>query len=238
MRLQSIRDSRRCHVLNCCQANAILENFPYYNNYVDLTRMELSALHTVQPGPPASVAFIGSGPLPLSSICLARSENKPRVLNIDREADAITISMELCKRLGEPAQQIHFNCIEADSSEISLEGYDVVYLAALVGNTQREKEDLLKSVVARMRKGSLVVVRSADGLRRLLYPVNALLARLYNVREVAEDDKILILEQEFDHSSNAVRDLLHICLVTHPYNHIINSVIVGMVRGAASNVKR
>jgi len=66
---------------------------------------------------------------------------------------------------------MHFNCVEADSSELSLEDCDVVYLAALVGHTQKEKERILRGVVGRMRKGTLVVARSAHGLRRLLYPV-------------------------------------------------------------------
>jgi len=155
-----------------CQANALLEQFPYYSNYVDLTRLELSALHAANPMSPGSIAFIGSGPLPLSSICLSRSEGKPRVLSIDHSTEAISNSKALWKKLGGTAENTNFSCAEADDCGISLEGYDVVYLAALVGNTQEEKENLLRSVVGRMRKGSLVVVRSSHGLRKLLYPVS------------------------------------------------------------------
>ena len=164
------------------QVNTLLKSFPYYENYVDLTRLELSAIHAAQPTPPGSIAFIGSGPLPLSSICLARSEGKPRVLNIDHNADAIDRSKELWKNLGATAENIHFNCVGADDSTISLEDYDVVYLAALVGNTQEQKEYLLRNVVRRMRKGSLVVVRSAHGLRRLLYPVSLIEFSRYKIK--------------------------------------------------------
>jgi len=52
-----------------------------------------------------------------------------------------------------------------------LEDTDVVYLAALVGSTQLEKEKLLVGVASRMKAGSLLLVRSAHGLRTLLYPV-------------------------------------------------------------------
>ena len=154
-----------------CEANKILEKFPYYDNYVDLTRLELASLHAADPHPPESIAFIGSGPLPLSSLSLARSDGKPRLLNIDHNADAVSKSRDLWRRLGGTANQMLFSCVEADSPEISLEGYNIVYLAALVGKTQEEKEQLLRSVVRRMREGALVVVRSAHGLRRLLYPV-------------------------------------------------------------------
>lgn len=104
------------------------------------------------------------------------------MLNIDHNADAIDRSKELWKNLGATAENIHFNCVGADDSTISLEDYDVVYLAALVGNTQEQKEYLLRNVVRRMRKGSLVVVRSAHGLRRLLYPVSLIEFSRYKIK--------------------------------------------------------
>lgn len=47
----------------------LLSTFPYYSNYVDLTRLELAALQAVDPMPPQKIAFIGSGPMPLTSLC-------------------------------------------------------------------------------------------------------------------------------------------------------------------------
>jgi nicotianamine synthase len=49
--------------------------------------------------------------------------------------------------------------------------FDVVYLAALVGSTQEEKEVLLINIVGKMRERAILVVRSAHGLRRALYAV-------------------------------------------------------------------
>jgi nicotianamine synthase len=147
--------------------------FPYYENYLDLTRMELSAIHAVTPITPQKIAFIGSGPLPLSSICLYQALNTSvspfTVLNIDHDHDALVQSSSLCQKLGHGGMQ--FVCEAAGSLQRGLEEFDVVYLAALVGSTQLEKEKLLVSVAARMKEGSLLVVRSAHGLRTLLYPV-------------------------------------------------------------------
>jgi nicotianamine synthase len=155
-----------------------LRGFPYYENYIDLTRIELAAIHAVIPKLPHQIAFIGSGPLPLSSLCLYQSINsgdtvlKSRVLNIDHNEEAITLSASLCEKLGAEGEGMEFVCALAGAPTQSLEKFDVVYLAALVGATQEEKEELLVAVVAQMRDGALLVVRSANGLRTLLYPVS------------------------------------------------------------------
>jgi hypothetical protein len=67
---------------------------------------------------------------------------------------------------------MHF--LHRDASKITdLRDYDVVYLAALVGCGQIEKEAVVRRVVAQMREGALVVIRTSWGLRGLLYPVSA-----------------------------------------------------------------
>lgn len=59
----------------------------------------------------------------------------------------------------------------ADSNDLALSDYDIVWLAALVGGIQKDKEVILKNVVGKMRKGSLLVMRGAWGLRSVLYCV-------------------------------------------------------------------
>jgi nicotianamine synthase len=143
--------------------------------------MELCALQAVCPSPPKKIAFIGSGPLPLSAICLSQNLEEsgtsnipepglPSVLNIDKVPDAISQSRILVEKLG--ATKMYFSCQEIGRSDLDLRSFDVVFLAALVGETQEEKEKLLISVVRSMREGALVVIRTAHGLRQLLYPVN------------------------------------------------------------------
>lgn len=156
----------------------LLRAFPYYENYVDLTRMELSAIHAVTPSPPKMIAFIGSGPLPLTSWCLCQALDKASgiqgsttVLNIDSNPQAIVQSRALAERLGRSARGMQFSCQAAGSSDLDLRRFDVVYLAALVGMTQEEKERVLTEIVRGMRVGSLLVIRTGHGLRSLLYPV-------------------------------------------------------------------
>lgn len=160
-----------------------MTEFPYYENYVDLTRMELSAIHAINPSTPRSVVFIGSGPLPMTSLCMYQtleSNKSPEledhsenvVINIDHDSKALSQSSALCKKLGQRAKGMQFICQEAESLGPELQACDVVFLAALVGTTQEEKEAVLTSIVAKMRVGSLLVVRTAHSLRTLLYPVS------------------------------------------------------------------
>lgn len=145
--------------------------------------MELSALYAINPIPPGKIAFIGSGPLPLSSLCLSHALSNGHaahkqtqtqlitVLNIDNNPQAISQSSALVKSLGTKAKGMQFLCREAGTSPLNLKAFDIVYLAALVGMTQEEKERVLIHVVRGMRVSTLLVIRTAHGLRSLLYPV-------------------------------------------------------------------
>jgi len=230
-----------------------LQDFPYYQNYVDLTRLELAALYAITS--PSScliqkIAFIGSGPLPLSSLCLRdalNSKDSPfgmplqlttsflgmdkmeavstkgeleqiTIMNIDRDREAIEQSRKLCQALGVKGIGMEFFCAEiggaekieeedhrADGgknnrSEHGLQGYDVVFLAALVGENQEQKEMVVEEVVGRMKEGSILAVRSAQGIRGLLYPVSvlryffvsAVLGVFLYVSGVFSKDKIMV----------------------------------------------
>lgn len=50
--------------------------------------------------------------------------------------------------------------------------FDVVFLAALVGMNTSSKLAILEGLVRKLRPGTLVVARSAKGLRGVLYPVS------------------------------------------------------------------
>ncbi|KAL2130457.1 hypothetical protein VTI74DRAFT_6368 [Chaetomium olivicolor] len=199
---------------------ARLKTFPYYENYEDLTRLELCAILSTTKNPPKRVAFIGSGPLPLTSLCLLQAlkgdallkgmsapgkDEQPVVLNVDCDSSAIAASLSLCLALGETGRGMEFICAEATSPEKDLVEFDVVYMAALVGISQAEKEGIILEVVDRMRKGALLVARSSWGLRTCLYP-------------------------EVDLATGRLLERLEPCVVVHPYGQVVNSVIVAKLQ--------
>lgn len=157
----------------------MLLKFTYYDNYVDLVRMELNAISSVtldeQEGP-LQLAVLGSGPLPLTSLCILETLNKQKnqsvcIHNIDHDPWAISTSTELCRRLGHSPNTMCFHCVDVKSPSLDLYAFDVVYLAALVGTSREQKHDLVLDLVSRMRPGALLMLRSAHSLRGLMYPV-------------------------------------------------------------------
>lgn len=145
--------------------HAELNEFPYLGNYRLLSRMEVDAITSVANHQVRSVAFAGSGPLPLSSLYYAQDLGV-HVDNIDHDPAAIDASRRLAKALGRHDLRIH----HADVATVDLRGYDVVVLAALVGATAAEKATLVHQVAASMTPGALLLVRSTRGMRTLLYP--------------------------------------------------------------------
>lgn len=153
----------------------LLAAFPYYQNYLDLSRLECSTLEGFLSHPPTNVAFIGSGPLPLTSICMLDRFPDASVCNIDRDAGALRVSQKLCQEL-RYGERMSFVC--EDIAFPSTNGTDwfsfqVVFLAALVGTDTESKMAILTALAGKMSPGSLVVARSAWGLRGVLYPVGS-----------------------------------------------------------------
>ncbi|TPX70154.1 hypothetical protein SpCBS45565_g01963 [Spizellomyces sp. 'palustris'] len=195
-------------VVRILEGHGAINDFPYYNNYIDLTRLELNALLSLTPptAPPTQYIFIGSGPLPLTSICLAQElsdrfpERTQRIHNMDLSDRAIQTSSKLVgSKLDNEhiSQMMSFEVCDV-SNGVQLSEFDVVYLAALVGLDSGEKRKILERVRQEMRQGALLVVRSAHSLRGLLYPP-------------VEIDSL----EGFDP-----------LLVVHPHNHVINSVLI------------
>jgi hypothetical protein len=150
-------------------APAELDRFPYLENYRLLVALEWSAVQgAAGRRPPARVAFVGSGPLPLSPLLLA-NDHAVIVDGFDRDRRAVAQSQAVIAAL---APDVPLRIRHGDTTRCpDLRAYDVVVLAALVGSTPAAKRAVIRRVGARMRPGALLVARSAHGARTLLYPV-------------------------------------------------------------------
>ncbi|KAF1930543.1 Nicotianamine synthase, partial [Didymella exigua CBS 183.55] len=189
------------------QTRALLTTFPYHQNYIDLSRIECATLSAFLPSPttpPQNIAFIGSGPLPLTSLCILDIYPSAHVHNIDRDTSALAISRDLCSRLGY-ADRMSFACTDVGAvegeDETKWATFDVVFFAALVGMDTPSKLAILEDLVRKLRPGTLVVARSAKGLRGVLYPI----------LELGEDLERVGLEMLVE---------------VHPWTKVVNSIIV------------
>ncbi|KAF1846284.1 Nicotianamine synthase [Cucurbitaria berberidis CBS 394.84] len=190
---------------------SLLHTFPYYQNYIDLSRLECSILEAslaCSSTPPAKIAFIGSGPLPLTSLCVSDRYPNATVHNIDRDASALEVSQELCNQLGYGPRMTFADedVSQVDSKEKKdWKTFEVVFLAALVGMDTHSKLSILSSLALKLQPGTLVVIRSAQGLRSVLYPVF----------ELTDDIEKIGYE---------------VLVESHPWTKVVNSIIVLRVK--------
>ncbi|KAG9194046.1 hypothetical protein G6011_04081 [Alternaria panax] len=185
--------------------SSVLQTFPYYQNYVDLSRLECATIEAFLPTPPTKIAFIGSGPLPLTSLCFLNRYPDAHVHNVDRDASALFVSERLCKTMGYYDERMSFACeditLESTQSEPGWQSCEVIFLAALVGTDTHTKLTILKSMARKLAPGTLVVARSAQGMRSVLYP---------------------ILELSDDLQSVGFEILAEV----HPWTKVVNSIVV------------
>lgn len=141
------------------------QDYPYYDHYHRATRLEWGAVHTLSEGKVRRLLMVGSGPLPMTSMILARQGVE--VTNLDISGPANQIAQQLLTSL-EDFPPMKF--ITADLLDYAqLADFDAVWLAALAG-TENQKCHILKHLQHHMKPGAWLLTRTATRLRTLLYP--------------------------------------------------------------------
>ena len=156
-------------IVDAVDPDTRLAAFPYWDNYQELTTLERHTLAGVglELGRVRRICFLGGGPLPLSALLMSRDLAVP-VDVVDVSEEAVALGAAVARRLSMPTQA-HFH--QADAEDFAaVADSDVVVLAALVGLDHSAKRHILQSLSHRMRPGSMLIARSAHGLRTLLYP--------------------------------------------------------------------
>lgn len=171
-----------------------LARFPYQNNYTLLVERELALLKETGTtfSKNNSILVVGSGPLPLTYIELAK-QSSAHIELVDSSKEAIDLSQRFCDALDLTA--VHHNGF---AETITLEKqYDVILLAALVGDSYREKQVVIANLKKYLNPNGRLLARSAVESRSLLYP------------QITGDFKGLTLLAEH-----------------HPKDEIINSILI------------
>lgn len=149
----------------CDQPEFGLANlFKYKNwgNYESLVGEELKQLRKIiRPEEITSpIVFVGSGPLPLSAVLLHLRWNVS-VFCVDIDPDACEAARLMMERshLGDKVQ-----IVLGDGAEFDYAAFQHVFIASLV--TQKDK---VLEQIRRTNPDALVAIRTAEGIRRLMY---------------------------------------------------------------------
>ncbi|XP_059651037.1 nicotianamine synthase-like [Cornus florida] len=146
--------------------------FPYYSNYIKLSQLEFTILSQHCTHVPSRVAFVGSGPLPFTSIVLASFHlTSTSFHNYDIDPSANSMASRLVSSDPDLSKRMFFHTNDIMNVTSELKDYDVVFLAALVGMDKAEKIRVIDHLANYMDPGALLMLRSAHGARAFLYPV-------------------------------------------------------------------
>ncbi|KAJ6765709.1 NICOTIANAMINE SYNTHASE [Salix purpurea] len=173
--------------------------FPYYGNYVKLASIEYRILNESGVSQPRKVAFVGSGPLPLTSFIMATHHMKlTHFDNFDIDEAANDVARQIVASDHELEKRMKFETGDITEVQEKLSEYDCIFLAALVGMSKVDKVKILGHIRKYMKEGGVLLVRSAKGARAFLYPV-------------VEEQDVLGFE---------------LLSIYHPTNDVINSVVL------------
>uniref|UniRef100_A0A6N2KUA9 Nicotianamine synthase n=1 Tax=Salix viminalis TaxID=40686 RepID=A0A6N2KUA9_SALVM len=148
-----------------------LNIFPYYPNYLKLSHLEFNILNQHHTNVPGKVAFVGSGPLPLTSIVLARNHLTTTSFH-NYDIDLLQLkALQLVTSHPDLSSRMFFHTTDIMKVTSELQEFDVVFLAALVGMDKEEKVKVIDHLAKQMAPGAILMLRSAHGARAFLYPV-------------------------------------------------------------------
>ncbi|KAJ3316219.1 L-histidine 2-aminobutanoyltransferase, partial [Gonapodya sp. JEL0774] len=144
-------------------------DFPYLDNYRQLAAGEYAAVCETLGAAPRRVAFVGSGPLPLTALEWFGLDHELEIVCLDRDEDALHVGRAVAEAMFGKSDRLKFEV--ADALRADYVDFDVVVVAALVGLDAEAKGQVLNAVAGKVRGDALVAARSVpkDG-RKWLYP--------------------------------------------------------------------
>lgn len=144
----------------------VLEQFPFYGNYLKLVRTEYEGLG-LKPGD--RVAFLGSGPLPLTLIVFFRQYGV-KSIGIEQVSTRANLSKRVIEKLGltEDISIVNGNHFSLDGKDFG-PGPDSGFRALMVAAQAESRKEIFEHLLEVMPVGSRISCRIYEkGLRKLL----------------------------------------------------------------------
>jgi hypothetical protein len=144
----------------------VLEQFPFYGNYLKLVRTEYEGLG-LKPGD--RVVFLGSGPLPLTLIVFFRQYGV-KSIGIEQVSTRANLSQRVIEKLGlsEDISIVNGNHFSLDGKDF-VPGSDSRFRALMVAAQAESRKEIFEHLLEVMPVGSRISCRIYEkGLRKLL----------------------------------------------------------------------
>ncbi|KAI3751196.1 hypothetical protein L2E82_22243 [Cichorium intybus] len=133
-------------------------------NVQEISRLEFDILtehYSALGQAPERLAFVGSGPMPLTSIVLATYHLKDTIFhNYDIDSMANSMASHLVSSDPDMSRRMVFHTANIMDVTDELKEYDVIFLAALVGMDIDEKVKVIDHLAKYMAPGALRMLRS------------------------------------------------------------------------------
>lgn len=141
-----------------------LEKFRSTDWYEQAHRFELEAL---EPYAPRRVLVVGAGPFPTTAISMMQAFPQTRVACVELRAEAYTLATQVARICECPGLEV----IHADAMRMrDFSDYDCVLVGTVVGVSAAEKRDVVEHFLAHVPASSLLILRTAIGPGRVVYP--------------------------------------------------------------------
>ncbi|WP_088344938.1 MULTISPECIES: nicotianamine synthase family protein [Rhodomicrobium] len=135
--------------------NATLASFPYYNDYDKLVTDEVALLGCS----PRQVLFLGSGPLPLSALVVAKRHPDANIVCIERDEAAC----QLCRTIVDLFDlDARISVVNSDANTYNSDSVDLIVCAALI-----EDFNIFDSILA--SRAEYILAREGDGVVEFFY---------------------------------------------------------------------
>ena len=145
-----------------------LEKFRSTEWYEEAHRFELEAL---APYAPSRVLVVGAGPFPTTAISLMRAYPHARVACVELRAEAYTLATQVARISKCPQLEV----IHADAMRMEdFSDYDCVLVGTVVGVSAAEKRRVVEHFLRHVPVTTLLILRTAIGPGRVVYPSVAL----------------------------------------------------------------
>lgn len=133
-------------------------DYPLYARFERLIEREVSLLQGLKP---KRLLFIGSGPMPITALCLQHRLGIP-IDCLERHQDAVDESKSVMKLLG---CEDDINVSLGYGEEVDASKYDVVLIALLA----KPKYDILSNIRNTSKDNINIICRTSEGSRKVFY---------------------------------------------------------------------